>query len=127
MHRFKDAEQVVGRKNKLKNYVKDYPTKVIVHGYIANRNQISIEPLKNAYLSRGGVNLIVVDWELAALQLYDKSRALVPHIAKRIGMILADLIMYILTMTTCLDNWLKIVLIFQLREARHGSSAYTWS
>lgn len=67
-------------------------TKILIHGYIANRNHRSIEPIKNAYLARGNVNLFIADWEKGALNTYDESRSLVPSVGLRIGEILEEII-----------------------------------
>uniref|UniRef100_A0A336LYB0 CSON008132 protein n=1 Tax=Culicoides sonorensis TaxID=179676 RepID=A0A336LYB0_CULSO len=61
------------------------PLKVLIHGWNSNRDHISIEPVKNAYLARGTDNLIIVDWSEGATQLYDVSRSLVPRVGLRIG------------------------------------------
>lgn len=76
----------------LRRFSPDLPTKVLIHGYIANRYHSSIEPIKNAYLGAADVNLIVADWAKGAFQPYDVSRNLIPHVAIRIAEILDDLI-----------------------------------
>lgn len=52
---------------------------------MGNKNHITIEPIRNAYLSKRETNLLIVDWESGARQNYDKSRALVPQVAKRVA------------------------------------------
>lgn len=90
--RFYNDEQVLQKNLALNRFSVDLPTKVLIHGYIANRYHSSIEPIKNAYLSAADVNLIVVDWSKGAYQPYDVSRQLIAQIAIRVGEILDDLI-----------------------------------
>lgn len=73
----------------LTNFQSDRPTKLIIHGYLANRFHSAIAPLKNAYMATGNVNLLVVDWQQGAFQLYDKSRSLVPFVGQRVAEILS--------------------------------------
>lgn len=61
------------------------PLKVLVHGWNSNKDHISIEPVKNAYLARGTDNVIIADWSEGANQLYDVSRSFVPRVGLRIG------------------------------------------
>lgn len=84
------SEQIIGPNTTLNNFVSELPTKVIIHGYIANRFHGSIEPVKNAYLGRSDANVILVDWERIAYKLYDESRAYVHKIGYRIGSILSN-------------------------------------
>lgn len=86
--RFYHEEQMVQRNAKLNGFIEDVPIKVLIHGYIASRYHTSIEPIKQAYLSAGNVNLIIVDWSQASYQMYDVSRALTSQVAKRIAEIL---------------------------------------
>lgn len=66
----------------------DLPLKVLIHGWQGDRNHITIEPVKNAYLTRGKCNLLIVDWSSGAGQNYKESRELVAHVAKRAAKIL---------------------------------------
>lgn len=65
------------------------PLKVLIHGWNSNRDHVSIEPVKNAYLARGIDNVIIADWSDGATQLYDVSRSLVPRVGLRIGEMLS--------------------------------------
>lgn len=68
--------------------------KLLIHGWMGSRNHITIDPVKNAYLSMGGHNLLVVDWSSGAGQNYDLSRALVPYVAKRVAKVLRRFLQY---------------------------------
>lgn len=85
-------EQKIGSSYNLTKFQVEYPTKLIIHGYLANRFHSATAPLKNAYLARGRVNLIMTDWQQGAVQLYDQSRGLVPFIGERIAKLLEGLI-----------------------------------
>lgn len=98
--RFHPSEQIIGQNNfSLINFAGDLPTKLIIHGYIANRFHGSVEPVKNAYLGRGDVNVILVDWEQLAHRLYDESRSYVRQIGFRIGSLLANYVRYTIMST----------------------------
>lgn len=88
LDRFFHEEQMIQRNVKLDGYLDDTPIKVLIHGYIASRYHSSITPIKNAYLSAGNVNLIVVDWSQASYQMYDVSRTLTSQVAYRVSKIL---------------------------------------
>lgn len=76
------------RNVKLDGFLDEVPVKVLIHGYIASRYHYSIAPIKNAYLSAGNVNLIIVDWSQGSYQMYDVSRQLSSSVAFRIAEIL---------------------------------------
>lgn len=86
--RFYHEEQMIQRNIKLDGFLEEVPIKVVIHGYIANRYHSSILPIKNAYLSAGNVNLIIVDWSQASYQMYDVSRTLTSQVAHRVSEIL---------------------------------------
>lgn len=69
------------------------PLKVLVHGWTANRNHITVAPVKDAYLAIGE-SLIVADWNDGATQNYDKSRNFVPKVALRIFQLLDRFMKY---------------------------------
>lgn len=73
---------------KLDGFLDELPVKVLIHGYIASRYHASIAPIKNAYLSAGNVNLIIVDWSQASYQMYGVSRTLTSQVAHRVSEIL---------------------------------------
>lgn len=81
---------MIQKNAKLDGFIEDVSIKVLIHGYIASRYHTSIEPIKQAYLSAGNVNLIIVDWSQASYQMYDVSRALTSQVAKRVTEILEN-------------------------------------
>lgn len=85
-------EQQIGLNYNLTQFKNEYPTKLIIHGYLANRFHSATAPLKNAYLARGRVNLIMTDWQEGAVQSYGQSRGLVPFVGERIAKLLEGLI-----------------------------------
>lgn len=91
-YRFYNGEQIIKRNCELEHFSNELPTKIIIHGYIADRYHGSIEPIKNAYLLAADVNLIVADWSQAAYQPYDLSRQLTSQVAIRIGEIIEHFI-----------------------------------
>lgn len=88
MIRFYHEEQMLQRNVKLDGFLDETPIKVLIHGYIASKYHYSIAPIKNAYLSAGNVNLIIVDWSQGSYQMYDLSRQLTSHVAYRVAEIL---------------------------------------
>ncbi|XP_053663955.1 pancreatic lipase-related protein 2-like [Anopheles marshallii] len=62
--------------------------KVLIHGWIADRNHISILPIRTAYLVQDVHNLLVADWSQVAYLLYPKAREQALPVANRIGKIL---------------------------------------
>lgn len=84
---------MIQRNVKLDGFIDDVQIKVLIHGYIASRYHSSIEPIKQAYLSAGNVNLIIVDWSQASYQMYDVSRALTSQVAKRVAEILDEFLL----------------------------------
>lgn len=76
-------------------YNQSQSAKILIHGWMGNRNHITIEPIKNAYLARQGNNLLIVNWSSGARQNYDLSRALVPAVAKRIAKDLREFFMFV--------------------------------
>lgn len=88
VRRFYHEEQMIQRNIKLDGFLDEVPIKVVIHGYIANRYHSSILPIKNAYLSAGNVNLLIVDWSQASYQMYDVSRTLTSQVAHRVSEIL---------------------------------------
>ncbi|XP_052894570.1 pancreatic lipase-related protein 2 [Anopheles moucheti] len=63
--------------------------KVVIHGWLANRNHFSILPIQSAYLEQDAHNLLIADWMDVAFLLYPTSRDLVLPVANRIGTILS--------------------------------------
>jgi pimeloyl-ACP methyl ester carboxylesterase len=66
------------------------PVKILIHGWIANRDHIAMEPIKHAYLSKGQKNLLVVDWSKAAALLYPDARNQVYKVGMYVGEILKN-------------------------------------
>uniref|UniRef100_A0A182PBB4 Lipase domain-containing protein n=1 Tax=Anopheles epiroticus TaxID=199890 RepID=A0A182PBB4_9DIPT len=62
--------------------------KVLIHGWNADRNHVSILPIRTAYLVQDAHNLLVADWSPAAVLLYPTARALVLPVGNRLGDIL---------------------------------------
>lgn len=52
------------------HFNKCHPTKIIVHGWTKDKDDNSVQIIKNAYLQKGKFNLILVDWSPAAKQSY---------------------------------------------------------
>uniref|UniRef100_A0A182YLH1 Uncharacterized protein n=1 Tax=Anopheles stephensi TaxID=30069 RepID=A0A182YLH1_ANOST len=59
--------------------------KVLIHGWISDRENSSITPIREAYLAQDAHNLLVADWSDIAYMPYSKSRELVLPAANRIG------------------------------------------
>uniref|UniRef100_A0A1B0DD81 Lipase domain-containing protein n=1 Tax=Phlebotomus papatasi TaxID=29031 RepID=A0A1B0DD81_PHLPP len=59
------------------------PLKVVIHGWMGNKNHITIDPVKNAYLALSCCNVITVNWEDGARQNYDVSRYMVDIVGRR--------------------------------------------
>ncbi|XP_055691111.1 uncharacterized protein LOC129794335 [Lutzomyia longipalpis] len=69
------------------------PIKVIIHGWMGNKNHITIDPVKNAYLALSCCNIITVNWEGGARQNYDVARYMVDTVGKRAGELLHSFLM----------------------------------
>ncbi|XP_055383773.1 pancreatic triacylglycerol lipase-like [Condylostylus longicornis] len=66
--------------------------KVIIHGWTADRNHVSISPLKYAYLAKGHDAVFVADWNEAARIIYLDSRYFVKPIGIKLGKLLEKFI-----------------------------------
>jgi pimeloyl-ACP methyl ester carboxylesterase len=64
--------------------------KILVHGWIGNRDHVSMEPIKHAYLSKGERNLLIVDWSKTAALFYTISRNQVYKVGMYIGEVLKN-------------------------------------
>ncbi|GAB0086694.1 pancreatic lipase-related protein 2 [Sergentomyia squamirostris] len=64
------------------------PVKVVIHGWMGNKNHITIDPVKNAYLAQLCCNVITVNWEDGAMQNYDLSRYMVDIVGQKVGELL---------------------------------------
>ncbi|XP_049295099.1 endothelial lipase [Anopheles funestus] len=66
--------------------------KVLIHGWNADRNHISMLPIRTAYLVQDAHNLLVADWSHVAYLLYPTARDLAVPVANRIGSMLVRFI-----------------------------------
>lgn len=62
-----------------------YRTIIIIHGWLQNAKVAWIKQMKNAYLSKGEANIIVVDWSPYARLNYFDSFCNVPQVGTVIG------------------------------------------
>ncbi|XP_059609172.1 pancreatic triacylglycerol lipase [Phlebotomus argentipes] len=68
------------------------PLKVVIHGWMGNKNHITIDPVKNAYRALSCCNIVTVNWEEGARQSYDVSRYMVDIVGKRVGELLQNFV-----------------------------------
>ncbi|XP_065094598.1 pancreatic lipase-related protein 2 [Ochlerotatus camptorhynchus] len=66
--------------------------KVIVHGWNANRHQLALTPVQNAYLSQNKHNILAADWANIASKPYPIARELTRALGYRIGSILSTFV-----------------------------------
>ncbi|KAG6441562.1 hypothetical protein O3G_MSEX001873 [Manduca sexta] len=70
------------------NFNPELPTKVIVHGWLRNQN-LNINPtIRNAFLEKSDVNVIVMEWRLLALSDYSTAALGVPAVGRALGQFL---------------------------------------
>lgn len=62
------------------NFNSSLPTVIYSHGYQANEKVISTATIIYAYLSRGGHNIIIIDWGFYSKGLYFSS--VIPSLKK---------------------------------------------
>ncbi|XP_058119574.1 phospholipase A1 VesT1.02-like [Anopheles ziemanni] len=74
------------------NFRPERPTRVIVHGWLNNKNSPFVEQLRHAYIRRWDYNVIVVDWSSCA-KLWNYIRAVkcVPVVGKSLAFLLDEL------------------------------------
>nr|XP_021186850.2 pancreatic lipase-related protein 2 [Helicoverpa armigera] len=76
---------------KASNFNPEVPTVVVVHGWLSNQN---IEPnptLRDTFLAKSDVNIIVVDWSRVAISEYATAVIRVPGVGRAVGQFLAFL------------------------------------
>lgn len=67
----------------------DLPTKILIHGWKSSSLSSTIEKIKNAYLSKGDFNILTVDWEELAENIFYQT---VASQTKPVGQIVAEFI-----------------------------------
>ncbi|XP_043270402.1 phospholipase A1-like [Venturia canescens] len=74
------------------NYSKNYPTKIVIHGYNSNMHLSPLVDIKNEYLKKEPANLIAVDWHrLAAGPCYPMVVYNVPHVGHCVAQLIERL------------------------------------
>lgn len=91
--RFQKDEIDIRKTTNLNGFDKDRSTKLLIHGYIANRNHISMHNLRNAYLIKGTDNLLIADWSEVAKLFYNIPRRSVGRVGRVLGKQLKDFMM----------------------------------
>lgn len=72
------------------------PVKILIHGYIADRNHVSIESVKFSYLLKDDkVNFMIADWRKYAHLDYDKARNGVQNVGYKFAQILEGYLKYV--------------------------------
>ncbi|XP_047532379.1 pancreatic triacylglycerol lipase-like [Vanessa atalanta] len=64
------------------------PTIVVAHGWLSNQNTNPNPILRNAFLSKADVNVIVLDWRRVAMSTYPTAVAGVPGVGRGLGQFL---------------------------------------
>ncbi|XP_050350410.1 pancreatic triacylglycerol lipase-like [Nymphalis io] len=67
------------------NFNARLPTVVIVHGWLSNQNTNINPVIRDAYLRKSDVNVIVMDWRRLALSTYPTAVAGVPAVGRGLG------------------------------------------
>ncbi|CAH0718255.1 unnamed protein product, partial [Brenthis ino] len=73
------------------NFNARVPTVVVVHGWLSNQNTDINPVIRNAYLDKSDVNVIVMDWRRLAMSTYPTAVAGVPAVGRGLGQFLAFL------------------------------------
>ncbi|KAL0821168.1 hypothetical protein ABMA28_005787 [Loxostege sticticalis] len=74
------------------NYNPNVPTVVIVHGWLSNQNTDINPTIRDAYLRKSDVNVIVLDWRRLATSLYDTAVRGVPDVGRGLGQFIRFLV-----------------------------------
>ncbi|KAL0870630.1 hypothetical protein ABMA27_005590 [Loxostege sticticalis] len=74
------------------NYNANLPTVVIAHGWLGSQNTDINPTIRNAYLTRSDVNVIVLDWRRLALSDYATAARGVPAVGRGLGQFINFLI-----------------------------------
>ncbi|XP_055625119.1 lipoprotein lipase-like [Toxorhynchites rutilus septentrionalis] len=69
-------------------YNNSLPLRVVIHGWMNNYTSLAIQGVKDAYLARGEYNVIGVDWNKGASEVYLRSA----QYTLAVGYVVADLI-----------------------------------
>ncbi|KAJ8714594.1 hypothetical protein PYW07_002819 [Mythimna separata] len=73
------------------NFNANVPTVVIAHGWLSNQNTDINPTIRDAYLGKSDVNVIVLDWRRLALSDYATAARGVPAVGRGLGQFLAFL------------------------------------
>ncbi|XP_032514820.2 phospholipase A1 member A-like [Danaus plexippus] len=73
------------------NFNPGVPTVVIVHGWLGNQYSDINPTIRDAYLDKSDVNIIVLDWAVLAMLNYPTAAAGVPNIGRELGRFLSFL------------------------------------
>ncbi|KOB76966.1 Neutral lipase [Operophtera brumata] len=71
------------------NFNANVPTVVIVHGWLSNQNTDINPVIRDAYLGKSDVNVIVLDWRRLAISNYVTAANGVPAVGRGLGQFLA--------------------------------------
>ena len=71
------------------NFNANVPTVVIAHGWLSNQNTDINPTIRDAYLGKSDVNVIVLDWRRLALSDYVTAAAGVPAVGRGLGQFIA--------------------------------------
>ncbi|XP_055596131.1 lipase member H-like [Uranotaenia lowii] len=69
-------------------YNRSLPVRIVIHGWMNNYTSLAIRGVKEAYLSRGEYNVIGVDWNKGASEVYFRAS----QYTLAVGYVVADLI-----------------------------------
>lgn len=83
--RYPKDEVDISKTSNLNGFNKDRSTKLLIHGYIADRNHIAMQPIRNAYLIKGTDNLLIADWRNVAKYFYNVPRKCVGQVGRILG------------------------------------------
>ncbi|CAG9566037.1 unnamed protein product [Danaus chrysippus] len=67
------------------NFNAKVPTVVVAHGWLSNQNTDINPTIRNAFLGKSDVNVIVLDWRRLAISTYPTAVAGVPDVGKGLG------------------------------------------
>lgn len=69
-----------------------HPTKILIHGWTEHYQKPSMQEIKDAYMKKGNINVIIVDWSLGARHIwYPTAKRNVKPTAKRVSKFLRTL------------------------------------
>ncbi|XP_013149161.1 PREDICTED: pancreatic lipase-related protein 2-like [Papilio polytes] len=70
------------------NFNPNVPTVVVAHGWFSNQNTNINPVIRDAYLERSDVNVIILDWSRIAMGSYLNAIANIPNVGKALGQFL---------------------------------------